>query len=221
MGKQVSVGRIFQRSYRDRSGDLQKTSTWYLKYRVAGKSVVIPTGTPDYEEAVLIFRRKLARACVPHPSNETSCIALNELLDLVVRDYRSKGRHTAYDVEHRVDKHLRPFFGTKQPFEITDTLLHEYIQSRTRNARPSTVNKELAYLRRALRLGYRHDPQLVKVVPSIPAVPLSNIRISEHDEASSEPANQQLIRRLEQHIQAKNRRLSGSDMVLDENAERR
>jgi len=50
-----SVGTIFQRSYRDRNGDLQKISTWYLKYRVADKSVVIPTGTPDYEEAVLIF----------------------------------------------------------------------------------------------------------------------------------------------------------------------
>ena len=151
-------------------------------------------------------------------TNETDGLLMNELLDLVIHDYRTKGRHTAYDVEHRVAKHLRPFFGTKKPFEITATLVYDYIQSCADKARPSTVNKELAYLRRALGLGYRHDPQLVKVVPPIPIVPLIHIPISERTDAAAEQVNQQLIRQLEQHIQRKDRHSSGSDMVLDKNA---
>jgi hypothetical protein len=125
-------------------------------------AVVIPTGTPDYEEAVLILQRKLVAVCVLHAPNMTSCISLNELLDLVINDYRSKGRHTAYDVEHRVAKHLRPFFGTKQTFEITATLLHEYIQSRTGKARPSTVSKKLAYYKTLFALDTNMIRSLLK-----------------------------------------------------------
>lgn len=71
--------------------------------------------------------RKLAKAGELPCSDETSRISLNQLLDLVIEDYRSKDRHTTYDVEHRVDKHLRPFFGTKAPFEITVALLEQYV----------------------------------------------------------------------------------------------
>ncbi len=163
--------------------------------------------------------RKLAKAGELHRSDETSRVSLNQLLDLVIEDYRSKDRHTTYDVEHRVDKHLRPFFGTKAPFEITVALLEQYVGSRKGKAAPATVNKELAYLRRALRLGYRHDPQLVDVVPSIPLLPIGKSRIFAHDDPISEQLNQRLVLQLERHIRAKDRQLSGSDMVLDKNAE--
>jgi hypothetical protein len=148
--------------YRDRKGVLQKTSTWFLKYQVGGKRVVIPTGTQDYEEAVLMLRRKMAQADPLHRSDEPHPVLIDQLLNLVIEDYRSKCRQTTYDVEHRVAKHLRPFFGTKRPFEITLTLLDQYVGSRADKAAPATVNKELAYLRRAFRLGYRHEPQLVE-----------------------------------------------------------
>jgi hypothetical protein len=159
MRKENSTGRVFQRSYRDRKGGLQKTSTWFLKYQVGGKPVILPTGTQDHEGAVLMLRRKMAQATQP---NHWDYALVDQLLDLVIEDYRSKGRHTTYDVEHRVAKHLRPFFGTKKPFEITPTLLNEYIGSRADNAAPATVNKELADLRRAFRLGYRMSHSWLK-----------------------------------------------------------
>jgi hypothetical protein len=174
MRKNNSRRKIFQRSYRDRKGDLQKTSTWFLKCQVGGKPVILPTGTQDREEAVLILRRKMAEAA---QLNRWDHVLVDQLLDLVIEDYRSKGRHTTYDVEHRVAKHLRPFFGTKRPFEITPTLLDEYVGSRAGRAAPATVNKELAYLRRAFRLGYRHEPP----IPSIRKLPISKSRIFEHD----------------------------------------
>ena len=166
MRKKNSRGRVFQRSYRDRKGDLQKTSTWFLKYQLRGKPVILPTGTQDHEEAVSMLRRKMAQAAQP---NHWDYVLVDQLLDLAIEDYRSKGRHTTYDVEHRVAKHLRLFFGTKRPFEITTTLLDEYVGSRAGKAAPATVNKELAYLRRAFRLGYRHEPPLIEAIPSVPS----------------------------------------------------
>jgi hypothetical protein len=217
MAKQSSNGRIFQRAYRDRNGDLKWTSTWYLKYRDGGKSVVVPTGTDDYQEAVLILRRKLAKADHEDGSDENSRVLINELFNLVIEDYRSKGRHTAYDVEHRITKQLRPFFGMRKPSEITAMLLDEYVRSRTDSAAPATVNKELAYLKRALRLGHRHDPQLVKVVPLIPMLPTATSQSFDNDDSNSTGVNTQAVQRLERHIQAKNRRSLESDMVLDKN----
>src|SRR5437899_8642508 len=120
-----------------------------------------------------MLRQKMAKAAQLHRSDEPNRVLVDQLFDLVIEDYRSKRRHTTYDVEHRVAKHLRPFFGTKRPFEITLTLLDEYVGSCAGKAAPATVNKELAYLRRAFRLGYRHQPQLVEAVPTIHRLPIS------------------------------------------------
>ena len=50
-------------------------------------------------------------------------------------------------------------------------------------AAPATINKELAYLRRAFRLGLRHEPQLVERVSKVRMLPVGNARegIVEHE----------------------------------------
>jgi hypothetical protein len=57
------------------------------------------------------------------------------------------------------------------------SLVNRYIevrrQSGTKNA---TINRELALLRRAFRLGYEHDPQLVYRLPVIKALQEDNVR---------------------------------------------
>ena len=138
---------------------------------------------------------------------------VDQLLDLVIEDYRSKRRHTTYDVEHRVAKHLRPFFGTKRPFEITLTLLDQYVGSRAGNAAPATLNKELAYLRRAFSLGYRHQPQLVEAVPTIRRLPIKQKR--------NLPARRLRVgaAQLAARRKLKYQQTVESDTVLDKNAE--
>ncbi|MFL6466266.1 MAG: site-specific integrase, partial [Bryobacteraceae bacterium] len=83
---------------------------------------------------------------------------------------------STYNVEHRIDKHLRPFFGQKKAVEVTTSVIKKYIASRQGEAEAATVNKELAHLRRAFRLGFQHDPQLVEKVPYIRMLPVDNTR---------------------------------------------
>jgi integrase len=47
---------------------------------------------------------------------------------------------------------------------------------RAGQAEPATVNKELAYLRRAFRLGFQNEPQLVEKVPKFRMLPVDNAR---------------------------------------------
>jgi hypothetical protein len=93
-----SPGRVFQIIYRDRKVELDKTSTWFLKYRIGGMPVTIPSGTQDYEEAVAILQQKIDKATQLCRSDEFPSVVINQLLDLVIDDYRSKDRYTTYAV---------------------------------------------------------------------------------------------------------------------------
>ena len=140
MDKMNSTGRVFQRIYRDRKGNLQKTSTWLVKYRIGDKPITIATGTQDYQEAAAILRQKIATVTPFCHADRSKGVLVNHMLDLLIDDYRSEDRYTTYDMEHRVAKHLRPFFRAKEATEIAAALLEQYVASRadrccTRNSK--------------------------------------------------------------------------------------
>jgi integrase len=112
-------------------------------------------------------------------------VAVNQLLDLVIEDYRDNKRASAADTEKRIDKHLRPFFGQKRASNIGTKLLKEYRRGRESSGdAEATINKELTWLRRAFKLGARHEPKLVSNVPCFPITDPDNIRegIIPHEE---------------------------------------
>jgi integrase len=185
MRSRIPTGMIFQRTYRDRHGRLCKTKTWTLKYYIHGKEVRVSTGTDSREEAISILQNRMAKvARYAQYSVHIEQVRVDQLLDLVVEDYRFYKRSTTYDCELRIDRHLRPFLGQRKAIEVTTTVIRDYTMGRVdAKAAPATINKELAYLRRAFRLGYRHEPQLVERVPYIRMLPVDNARegIVEHE----------------------------------------
>lgn len=177
MSKRIPTGRVFQRTYTDRHGVTRTTSTYYLKFYVHGKPVEVPTGTSDYEEALCMLRQRMANvARFGEHSEEPQRVLINQLLDLVLDDYRLKSRRSTYDTEHRIDKHLRPFFGSRKATELTTSMLKRYIALRQKEAEAATINKELSYLRRGFRLGLRNEPRLVESVPFFPMLEVDNAR---------------------------------------------
>jgi integrase len=106
------------------------------------------------------------------------------LLDELLADYRINRKRLDW-ARIVVEKHLRPFFG-KLPIERVGTAtITEYIASRQQAGRSnSTVNRELALLRRAFNLGRIASPPKVVRVPHIPSFQENNVRkgFFEHDE---------------------------------------
>ena len=177
MRKKIAAGSVLQRSYRDRKGRVRKTSTCFLRYYVDGKQIFVPAGTENREEAITLLRQKMAKvARRAEYSDQVERVLVDQLLDLVIEDYQYERRSSTYDAEHRIDKHLRPFFGGRKASEITTSLIKRYVASRLHDAEPATVNKELSYLRRAFHLGYRNEPQLVEKVPYFRMLPIDNAR---------------------------------------------
>lgn len=71
----------------------------------------------------------------------------------------------------------KPAFGHLRVTEFTTKALNDYIRERQHLGRKNaTINRELAHLRRAFRLGFEHDPQLVSRLPVIKALREDNVR---------------------------------------------
>lgn len=73
--------------------------------------------------------------------------------------------------------HLYPFFGELPAEQLTTKLQNQYRDHRAaEKAAPATINMELQVLRRAYKLGLRHEPAMVKHVPYFVIVPVDNAR---------------------------------------------
>jgi integrase len=77
---------------------------------------------------------------------------------LVLDDYRTNGKKTLRDVEHRINRHLSPFFGGKRAKDISAADVQAFIAKRqSADASNGEINRELTLLRRAYNLGLQAE----------------------------------------------------------------
>jgi hypothetical protein len=116
MPKKIATGSIFRKSYKDRNGRTRKSKTWFLKFYSNGEPVEDSTGTSDYDEALGLLREKMAAAKKKSYAytEDPNRVTVNQLLDLVVEDYRDNKRASTDDTEKRINKHLKPFSAKRE-----------------------------------------------------------------------------------------------------------
>ncbi len=176
----LPTGFYFKRGYiylaiRDDNGTKHQFATGYSQK------------TPKLPQALESFRRskdrELANAIKTGASKVPKGITVSDLFDLYIKDiekreeksaYKSDDRtsRTSYKTRSSVNRHLVPFFGEMHPKNIDNKLLDEYSAKRMldpgrKDRVPSTpeeklsrqisINRELGYLRRSMRLGVRRD----------------------------------------------------------------
>jgi integrase len=79
--------------------------------------------------------------------------------------------------ERRWALHLKPFFGEFRAAQVGSELISRYVDERqTAKASNATINRELAFLKRAYQLGYNATPPKVYRVPSFPSLAEDNVR---------------------------------------------
>jgi integrase len=182
MRRKIPTGRVFQKTYRSQSGERRTTATWYLKYYSRGKPIELSSGTDNYDEALEMLRKRMAQ--VADHTHHAERVTMGQLFDLLIDDYRFLGRKSTHDVELRVNAHLRPFFGKTKARSISAAMLREYVDHRrsekrdknTKVVENATINKELSFVRRALKLGEQQEPPLVVRIPKFAMLPVDNAR---------------------------------------------
>jgi len=150
------------------------SSVWWVKFYERGIPRRESSHSTDYRDAEKLLKRRLAEVLtdtfVPRQN-----IRLDELVQGVLDDYRANGRKSTKDVEARWRLHLMPFFTRMKAAELKTDRIQRYIQMRLeQGAERASVNRELALLKRAMRLGFRSGK--LRSLPYIPMLKESNAR---------------------------------------------
>lgn len=149
---------------------------WQLSYWNGWRQERESARTTDYAEAVKTLQRKLGEIAVGKSAGAER-IRISALLELLIEDYRLHDRADLCEAEQRVNRLLKPHFGHLRASGFTTKAVHLYIEFRKKDGKQNaTINRELALLRRAFKLGYEHEPQLVFRLPVIKALPEDNVR---------------------------------------------
>jgi integrase len=152
---------------------------WVGYTDATGKWIRESSGSEKKTEAQNFLRRRLEAVSVGNflgPRVEK--ITVNELFDDLLKDYRRNGQFVLWP-QRCWNVHLQDYFGgVKLPLEndatysgmkasrIGSSQIEGYIEKRqSEGASQSTINRELALLRRAYSLGFDAEPQKVTRIP--------------------------------------------------------
>ncbi len=197
MAKRYGFGSVFRRKKKLPDGTSQELPTRWIKFYSAGKVYRESTGTTELREAERLLRVRLgevAKGSFQGLSIEKLRVA--ELLDDVLLDYEVNRKAVRF-AANAINNHLRSFFGQRRAAAVSTSDISRYValrRSRDQGTRPyrgrlrarkmipikpasnATINRELALLKRAFYLGWRHTPRKVAHVPHIPMLREDNVR---------------------------------------------
>jgi integrase len=142
---------------------------WYMQFHVDGKRVRESTGETDSAAARQKLNLKLgALAKGDYVAPDKSRTTVADLFKLVEQDYRVNERKSLKHVQSHW-KQVEAFFGNKLARNLREGDFKAYIDLRLKDAARATINRELALLRRMLKLGKC-------LIPEVENLPENNIR---------------------------------------------
>jgi len=158
--------------YKQKSRDGTPGRVWWAKYYVDGRPVRESTGTEKEAEAKRFLKLREGAAATGAPiAPRVDRILYDEVSADLRAHYQATGRWKNLGELERGLTHLDRFFRGRRAASITPDLALRYITERqaakthlgglTSNA---TINRELALLRRMLRLAARHG-KVLRVPP--------------------------------------------------------
>lgn len=147
-------------------GIYRRGRTWWLTYTDAdGRPIRESAKTRDEKEARRLLREKVGQREAGTLVVRASHVIVDELLDAAIADYEVRGRRTTSDARKR-RAHLLEFFKGRRVQQVRDSEVVEYVRRRkAAGAENGTVNRELALLRKALRMGVK--ARRVVLIPNV------------------------------------------------------
>lgn len=148
---------------------------WWVQYCHRGHVYRESSGSNTKSVALKLLRRRhaeMGQGRVIGPDVERT--TFEDLAGMLLDDYAVNGRLSIQSVKRAVS-HLRRFFGPSLAMEITEDRILAYVRARQEEgAANATINRELAALKRAFRLGQK--ARKVALRPEIGLLKENNIR---------------------------------------------
>lgn len=147
----------------------------WIEYWHRGQQYRESSGSYRESDARRLLKRRLQETGRGHfvgPSEER--VLVTDLLDAVETDYGVNGRRSIQSLPCRLNP-LKSAFAGARALDVTEDRIERYRAARlAEGLAPATVNRELAVLRRAFRLGVRH--RRLSTMPTITLLAEHNAR---------------------------------------------
>jgi hypothetical protein len=172
-GKEMS--RAERRQKRGDGSVYLRGRIWWVTYSNNGKKVCESSGSDKAPEARNFLRKRLGEIVTGHfigPDAERVMVA--ELADDVVTDDKVN-EQDSLDKAERSAKRIKEFFGKAKAHSVKGDSIKKFIAKRQEEkAANATINRELAFLKRAYNLGIEAEKIVRK--PYIPQLKEDNVR---------------------------------------------
>ena len=154
----------------------RRGNVWWLQYFANGQQINETSGTSNEAEARRQLKVKVGEAAAGKaviPGRAT----LGDLCALVMDNHRLRELRRTKVVEYVLNAHILPVWGRLPAARFGSAQVKQYIlQRQAEGASNATVNRELALVGRAFKLGYEAEPKLVMQIPVIHKLPEGNAR---------------------------------------------
>ena len=205
------MGMIYRRKYKRPDGTTAEAAVWWIKYYRDGVPIRESTESEKESVAKTLLRQREGDIVRGVPvTSQTNRVTLEELAADVVNDYKVNNKRSIDDVRRAFERHLKPFFGAKRkaatitPADVRRYILHRQgaggpdldmtlpvAQEQKPTAKNSTINRELAALKRAFSLGI--DAGKLTHKPKIAMLREDNARIGFFEPSRFEAVRAKLV----------------------------
>lgn len=174
---------IYRPGYRDtKTGKIRKARTYWLDFTLAGIRYKESTGTPNWQLAREVEKRRraeveagLAGVTADRQAKRARVTKLGAAADAFLADYTVRHPNSATFADHAL-RHVKRHLGALMLIEIGEKTVREYQTVRlTERAAPKSINDETGFLLRllgdrgdAIRLKLRRERALKLKVPTAP-----------------------------------------------------
>ncbi len=158
---------------------------WWIAYYHRGKQHYESSRSRDRRVAEkLLLQREIEAEQDKLPNVKAERTKFDELAEDLLRDYRIHDKRSIKRAKMTIEE-LKKFFRGCKAHDISTTLIDKYVDKRkAEGLANSSINRELAILKRAFSLGMQQTPPKVLKMPYIRMLKVSNVRkgFFEHDE---------------------------------------
>ena len=139
---------------------------WWISYQYKGDTIRKSSGKLTKTEAAENLKRILLQIAGRNYDPRSEKVTVDELYDDLLKDYRLKNQAVEW-AEQAWNLHLKDSFSGMKAANLGTNQIADYVEKRLgEKAARSTVNRELALLRRAFSIGCNEtEPQRVSRVP--------------------------------------------------------
>ena len=153
----------------------KRGNTWWIKYYRNGKPYQESSKSGKEAEAKKLLKKRegeISEGKIPGVYFDR--VRFEDLAESLLSDYRLNERKSK--IEFSIN-HLKAHFERVRVTEITTPRISKYIEARLQEgAKNSTINRDLAALKRMMNIGAKQTPPIVDRVPFIPMLKENNVR---------------------------------------------